>query len=361
MGDISKENNSIIITKETNNDDVKQENIYINYYSFDFSYEFITPILKDIQTMAQLIKLIVYNQISDIIFIKGNNSYSIHSRFYFRYQNIVDFYVKVIDVTETDYFTKLSFYIYKTKPKSIDFKVNFLIFNNECNSTKLNIEIILGNNHALSAKILKIINNEFKLNFLYLLQAIKTNKSQTYFFSSSIIKNEYFVLTKIMQNIKLIEYMIKGKLIKIEEKEKKNDKEKDLINQENKANENKENSFIRVNETFKISLNKKKEEEINDKLNSAIFKVLLIKIKEDKMIIQWKNILDNEQKENNINNPFINVITICIRKLTGNSCFMFIKYNWDLSLNKTIVNCIKNAITKCLINIDKLSKTAKHY
>jgi len=164
-----------------------------------------------------------------------------------------------------------------------------------------------------------------------------------------------------MKNIKLIKYMIKGKIIKIEEKEKKNDKEKDLINQENKANENKENSFIRVNETFKISLNKKKEEEINDKLNSAIFKVLLIKIKEDKMIIQWKNILDNEQKENNINNPFINVITICIRKLTGNSCFMFIKYNWDLSLNKTIVNCIKNAITKCLINIDKLSKTAKHY
>jgi hypothetical protein len=280
--------------------------------------------------MAQLIKLISNNQISDIIFIKGNNSYSIHSRFYFRYQNIVDFYVKVIDVTETDYFTKLSYYIYKTKPKSIDFKVNFLIFNNECNSTKLNIEIILGNNHALSAKILKIINNEFKLNFHHLLQAIKTNKSQTYFFSSSIIKNEYFVLTKIIQNIKLIEYMIKGKLIKIEEKE---EKENDLMNQENKTTDEKENSFIRVNETFKISLNKKKEEEINDKLNSAIFKVLLIKIKEDKMIIQWKNILDNEQKENNINNPFINVITICIRKLTGNSCFMFIKYNWDLSLN----------------------------
>jgi hypothetical protein len=301
MGDISKENNSKIITKETNNDNVKQENIYINYYSFDFSYEFITPILKDIQTMAQLIKLIVYNQISDIIFIKGNNSYSIHSRFYFRYQNIVDFYVKVIDVIETDYFTKLSFYIYKTKPKSIDFNVNFLIFNNDGNSTKLNIEIILANNHALSAKILKIINNEFKLNFHYLLQAIKTNKSEIYFFSSSIIKNEYFVLTKIIQNIKLIEYMIKGKLIKIEEKE---EKENDLMNQENKTTDEKENSFIRVNERFKISLNKKKEEDISDILNATVFKVLLLKIKEDKMIMQWKAISDKEQKENN-NNPFI--------------------------------------------------------
>jgi hypothetical protein len=117
MGEISKENYLNIIKKETNNDETKQENIYINYYSFDFSYEFITPILKDIQTMAQLIKLIVYNQISDIIFIKGNNSYSIHSRFYFRYQNIVDFYVKVIDVTETDYFTKLSLHSYFTSYK----------------------------------------------------------------------------------------------------------------------------------------------------------------------------------------------------------------------------------------------------
>ena len=173
MGEISKENYLNIIKKETNNDETKQENIYINYYSFDFSYEFITPILKDIQTMAQLIKLIVYNQISDIIFIKGNNSYSINSRFYFRYQNIIDFYIKVIDVIETGYFTKISYYIYKTKPKSIEFKVNFLIFyQDDISKTNLNIEIILDNNHILSSKILEIIHNEFKMNFHYLLQAI---------------------------------------------------------------------------------------------------------------------------------------------------------------------------------------------
>ena len=213
MGEISKENNLNIIKKETKDDDTKQENIYINYYSFDFSYEFITPILRDIQTMTQLIKLILYNQISDIIFIKGNNSYSTNSRFYFRYQNIIDFYIKVIDVIETGYFTKISYYVYKTKPKSIEFKVNFLIFYQDDNSkTNLNIEIILDNGHILSSKILQIIHNEFKLNFQYLIQAIKSNKFDKYFFSSSIIKNEYFVLTKIIQNIKLIEYIIKGKL-----------------------------------------------------------------------------------------------------------------------------------------------------
>ena len=356
MGEISKENYLNIIKKETNNDETKQENIYINYYSFDFSYEFITPILKDIQTMAQLIKLIIYNQISDIIFIKGNNSYSINSRFYFRYQNIIDFYIKVIDVIESDYFTKISYYIYRTKPKSTEFKVNFLIFYKDENNTTLNIEVILDSNHILSSRILKIIYNEFKINFNYLLQAIKTNKFDTYFFSSSIIKNEYFVLTKIIQNIKLIEYIIKGKLIKIEEKE---EKDINLINKENKTKDEKENSFIRVNEKFKILLTKIKEEEIRSKLNSIVFKVLLIKIKEDKMIMQLKAIFGNEQDENN--SPFINVITICIRKLTANSCFMFIKYICDLSLNKNIINFIKSTMPKCLTNIDKLSKTAKHY
>ena len=32
MGDLSKENNLNILKKEANNDEPKQENIYINYY-----------------------------------------------------------------------------------------------------------------------------------------------------------------------------------------------------------------------------------------------------------------------------------------------------------------------------------------
>ena len=354
MEELLKESKENIINKETNQNNKGGENIYVHYFSFDFRYEFITPILKDIQIMAQLIKLIANNQISDIIFIKGNNSYSIHSRFYFRYQNIIDFYVKVLEVIETDYFTKISYFIYKTKPKSTEFKVNFLIFYDNDKSTKLHIEIILPESYSLSSKILDIIYNELKYNFHYLLKAIKSNKMNSYLLSSSIIKNEYFVLIKIIQNVKLIEYIIKGKLIKIEENEKKTS----LNKQENEFDEDKEKSFILVNDKYKVLLNKMKDDGICSKLNSIFFKVLLIKIKEDKMIMQLKILINNEQKENN---PFVNVITICIRKLTANSCFMFIKYIWDFSINDSIINLIKNSMNKCLINIDKLSKTAKHY
>ena len=354
MEELLKESKENIINKETNQNNKGGENIYVHYFSFDFRYEFITPILKDIQIMAQLIKLIANNQISDIIFIKGNNSYSIHSRFYFRYQNIIDFYVKVLEVIETDYFTKISYFIYKTKPKSTEFKVNFLIFYDNDKSTKFHIEIILPESYSLSSKILDIIYNELKYNFHYLLKAIKCNKMNSYLLSSSIIKNEYFVLIKIIQNVKLIEYIIKGKLIKIEENEKKTS----LNKQENEFDEDKEKSFILVNDKYKVLLNKMKDDGICSKLNSIVFKVLLIKIKEDKMIMQLKILINNEQKENN---PFVNVITICIRKLTANSCFMFIKYIWDFSINDSIINLIKNSMNKCLVNIDKLSKTAKHY
>ena len=358
MGEISKENNLNIIKKEPNND-AKQENIYINYYSFDFSYEFITPILKDIQTMAQLIKSILNNQISDIIFIKGNNSYTLNSRFYFSYKYIIDFYVKVLEVIETDYFTKICFFIYKTKPKSMDFKVNFLIFYRTDNTTDFHLEIVLSENHQLHNKILKVIYNEIKTNFVYLLQAIKSDKMHSYIFSSSIIKNEFFVLTKIIQNIKLIEYIIKGKLIKIENLQE----DKPNINQENEVKNDKENTFLKAKDEFKVSLIKLNNNELNSKLNSMSFRVLLIKIKEDKMIMQIKVLLNNEINENNNsnNNGNFNVITICIRKLTGNSCYLFIKYIWDLPINNNIINYVKYIVQKCLNNIEKLCKTAKQY
>ena len=107
MGEISKKEIGNIIKKEKNQNNLKGENSYINYFSFNLNYEIITPILKDIQIMAQLIKLIVIHQISDIVFIKGNNSYTLNARFYFSYKNIIDFYVKVQEVIETDYFTKI--------------------------------------------------------------------------------------------------------------------------------------------------------------------------------------------------------------------------------------------------------------
>lgn len=129
--------------------------------------------------------------------------------------------------------------------------VNITLFHINETSSKLSIEIILFNNATLNPKILNIIYSEFNFNFLYLSQAIKSNKLQTFSFCSSIIKNEFFVLTQILQNIKLIEYIINGHF-------KKETQEDDNENNTNKDNENDNNNSINSDSVISSSEKDKK-------------------------------------------------------------------------------------------------------
>ena len=338
--------------KNKNGKSIKNENMnlnnetkYINSYNFDIKYEILSPIIKDIQLVSQLIKLVQNHQISDLIFIKGNNSYSIESRFYFKYRNIIDFYVKVLDFIETDYFTHIKYHIYKTHPSSNNFIVNLnLFYLNEKNS-KLLIEIILFNNITISQKILNIIYNEFNLNFKYLSHAINNNKQQSLYFISNIVKCDFYTLTQILQNSKIIEYIISGQFKKISQE----------YNNENDNDEDKQKPIIHKNDIYKIIL--KKKSLLNDfiNVNNVIFKIDLIKIKEDNMIIQYKVILNNTEEADTKKNLF----TIIIRKLTSNSCFILIKYIWDLSLDINLITSLRNFINKMLIKIEKICNTAK--
>ena len=353
-------------THSNHSKDVENEINYLNYYTLDVRYEILSPIIKDMQISSQLIKFVKKHQLSDLIFIKGNNSYSIESRFYFNYRNIIDFYIKVVDFIETDYFTKIKYFVYKTKPASKEFVVNLSVFYNDEISSKICIEIILFNN-TLNTKILNLIYNEFKLNFSYLSEAIKSNKMQKFSFCSSIVKNEFFVLTQIIQNIKLIEYIISGQFKILHTgnnsgTQSNNNNGNIIIDSNNDKEKVKDNSSIHVNDKFIIILKKKKD--LNDwfNANNISFKIQLIKIREDNMLIEYKIILNNKDNENNNDvNSQNNIVTICIRKLTTNSSFIFIRCSWDFSLEDSLISSIKNFIKKCLYNIEKLSKTSKQY
>ena len=356
-----KGNNSKIAQNEPS-----QEISYINYYTLDLRYELLSPIIKDIQIIAQLIKFIKKHQLSDLIFIKGNNTYSIESRFYFNYRNIIDFYVKVIDFIETDYFTKIKYYIYKTKPSSKGFYLNITLFYNDENSSKLTTEIILFNNATLNKKILNIIFSELNQNFVFLIKAIKSNKLNSFSFCSSIIKNEFFVLTQIIQNKKLIEYIINGRFKKfLNEKSKEldlnnNSSHNSSFNSVNSNKSDKEKHFIKLGEIYTINL--KKKPDLNEWIssNNISFKIQLIKIREDNLLLQFKIIFNNNDKETlNDSNSIYNIVSIYIRKLTNNSSFIYMKWTWDNELDVHLINSIKIFCQKCLHNIEKLSKTTK--
>ena len=327
---IQKENINAINNKDLSNR-------YMNNFHFDINYQLLSRIIKDIQLVSQLIKCIQINQLSDIIFIQGNNSYSIESRFYLNYRKIIDFYVKVIDFIETENLTQIKYYVYKTIPKSNNFIItlNLNNVNNDC--SKLTIEIILFSNINLCQKIVDIIFNELNLNFMYLSQSIKCKKYKFLYFSSNIIKNDFYSLSQIIKNIKLINYIINGKLEKIS----------------TDNNDNNDKTSIHVNEFYKVKL---KKNLISEYINiyNVMLKVNIIRIKEDNIIIQYKIYSDNNDNKTNVNNITNNLITINIRKLTSNSFFILIKYIWDVSLKEDIILSIKNFINKIIIRIEKI-------
>lgn len=333
------------------------EGNYLYHYIFGIKYEILSPIIRDLQTISQLIRFIQNNQMSDLIFILGNNSYSLESRFYFNYRKIIDFYIKVSDFIETDYYFKIKYNIYKTKPISKNFFVNISLVKEKENNSKLEIEIILINDTIINQKILNLINNEFNYNFLYLSQAIKSIKQNSFSYNSIIIKQEFHILAQILQNVKLIEYIINGKFEKIinVEKEEYNSSKSNNINNININNDN----FIHLNEIYKIIFNKKKEIKDWISVNNISFKIQSLIVREDRMILQSKILLNNKEDKSDESNYLYNLISVQVRKLTSNNSFIFIKCVWNFNLTDSLILEIKKLIKKCLNKIKKLCEMSK--
>ena len=308
------------------------EKKYIYNYVFDINYEVISPIIKDLQLVSQLIKYIQNNQMSDLIFILGNNTFSIESRFYFNYRNIIDFYLKVEDFNENDNCIKIKYKIYKTKPISKNFYIILSLLKQKDNTSKIEIEIVLINDAFIYEKILNIIYNEFNYNFLFLSKAIKNMKHNFFSYNSGIIKNEFNVISQIIQNKKLIEYIINGKLEKLEEDKK------EFYGIE--ANDFKSDNYVHANEVYKVKLNLKKDKKDWLSIYNIKFKIETLRAKRDKIAIQLKILSDNKDiytndtSNSNTTNPVNNIINLSFRKLTNNSTFILVKFLWDNSLSE---------------------------
>ena len=344
---MNKINSHLFQERKLGYDSLKKENKYCYHYNFDIKYETLKVIIKDIQLLSQLIQLIKKYQFSDLIFITGESTCSVDAIFYFNYRKMIDFYSRVLSFEELENSVKIKYHIYKTKPICINFIIIFSLFNQDKNA-KLEIEIFPPNGIIISEKIKNIIYNEFDYNFLYLSLALKLKKENLISFNSAIIQNEFFVLSRISQNIKLIDYLINGKLVNINNK--KNKEMTDL---------NEKDNYIHLNDIFKVNLSKQKETNL---LKNISFKVINIKSREDKLKINIKILFDDkeEEKENYISNSLQNIIAINITKITKDSTFVLIKYLSDLNFDINNINSIKKAMKKIISKIEKLSVISKN-
>ena len=323
----------------TEKDSPKPEKNYIYTYNFDIKYEVIKSIIKDFQKMSQLIKFIKDYQISDLIFITGESTCSIDSRFYFNYRKIIDFYSRVLDFQESDNFLKIIYYVYKTKPINKNFGIVLSLYAND-KKAKLQIEIIPAMGMIIQEKYLNIIYNEFDYNFLYLSLALKLKKEKLLHFNSAIINNEFFVLSQIIQNIKLIEYLINRKLVNLNNK---------------KTDDDNKGKNIHLNDEYKIHLNKQKEDNQD---NGLYFQIINFKSSEDKLIIKLKLIFNAKNKEKNDSgiNLLDNIITINLTKITKKTTFILIKCILDSEHNDNYEIPIQKFLNKIFCKIKKLSE-----
>jgi hypothetical protein len=248
---------------------------------------------------------------------------------------------------ENENLVKIIYYIYKTKPICKKFIIIFSLIKID-KKAKLEIEIIPEINLIINERILKVIYSEFDYNFLYLSLAIKLKKEKSIFFNSDIIHNNFFVLSQIMQNVKLIEYLINRKIINITY----------MNSDDNNLELDKRNKNIHLNERYKINLEKQKDISINN----ICFKIIYFKSKEDKLIIKLKLLSDNKTQESliNNNNCLYNVITVKITKITKNMSFVFIKSFLDSNYNENKMNTIKKGLKKIFGRIKKLSEISKN-
>ena len=343
-------NSDIIEEKKSNIDidplKIEKKSIYLR--EFEINYEILSPIMKDLQMMSQLIKLIKNYQFSDLIFITGNSTFKVNSRFYFNYRKMADLYLLVLDSEENENSLKITYHVYKTKPICLNFFIGISLVKNE-NNSKLEMEIIPPKGMIFPEKILNIIYDEIDYNFLYLSLALKLKKDKLIYFNSGIIQNEFFVLSQIIQNIKLIEYIINGKFININDKN--NDKEESQLDDKDK--------YIHLNDVYKVKLSKHKEQ---IELNDISFKIINFKSREDKLTMNIKILIDKKEKEKNDSNlnQIYNVISINLVKITKNSSFILIKGIFDSNNSEHNKDIIKKLLKKTLYKIEKLSNISKN-
>ena len=178
-------------------------------------------------------------------------------------------------------------------------------------------------------------------NYSLLTEAIKTKKHLSCFYISSIIKNEFCILSQIMQNIKLIEYIINCRLTKINtcgKKEGLNDNDK----------------FIHLNDNYEINFNKKKEIKEWISSNNISLNIKFLNSKEDRMTIQYKINKNNQEINANKDNQVCNLIYVHLRKLTNNNSFVLFKSSLDENVPNNIIKELKKIMTKSMNKIGKL-------
>jgi hypothetical protein len=302
-------------------------------FNFYFSFESLSLIIKDIQTIGDLINFFQKKSISDFIILHGDKTFSKNTFFYFKYKQLISLYFKTIDFFETDYFMRIEYKLYKTNPK---FFVSYFIFNlNYINEEYCQLILEINfENIFLNKLIVKESYQEFFQNCIILSNSIKKSKLNQFCNSNLLINSNYDLIINISTYYELLKLFLPN--IKLISKIINNYNENDITNNDEKK--------ITKNSLFNVIFKNKKKNKIFP--NNFNIKVEKINSKKDFCFIRYKFL-----KYGNLKIIPIYSLDFLIRKISNNYTYVSIKILFNLPLPKHFINALEKYSNKALENL----------
>ena len=305
----------------------------LNRFTFNNPFEIMGPIIRNIQTIGNLMNFIESKIISDPIILKGETTFEENTWFFFRYKKFMDIYMKIDEVIESDYYLSINYNIYKTSPKFIQFHLIFHLHYINENESLFILENIFPQ-IDLNRLYIKLLNFEFISNCNILSKAISLNKRFTFNNNGTVFKINYDFLQKLFTHYKLFRLLFPD--IKSIEKINKDD---------DKVNSNEE--IIKEEQNFKIQL--KQFNKYN--LPSEIF----MKISKSQILKTQSLISFSLQNYHNyINLIEENKFIFFIKKITSNKTFFLLKSIYNNPIEEKKFNDYSFYSKKLIHNIKNI-------
>ena len=306
---------------------IKETNLVLQF-TFPYNFDKMLNIIKNIQTLGNLMNFLEGKIISDPILLKGQSTFAKNTYFFLRYKRFLSLYMKVEDIIETEYFFKIDYKIYKTSPKLLEFT---LVFNlhNISNSNSYLTMIFIFPKININPLIINLCQQEQKYNMHILTKAISQNKLYTFYNAMKVIDIDFDFISNLCLHYNLFKLFFPS-----------TKKLKNLTSEEN-------NGILYENQRFKLTLKDKKSFERLPH-NMQINVNSIQSLKSQLLIIYYMEKYDecHEYPHHSIN--------FFLKKISTNKTFCSMKTLFDFPVSEEFFGSIGNYAQRLVHNLEKV-------
>jgi len=176
------------------------------FYTFSHSYNEIINSFKNILNFSYLTRRERLSIIKYPFFLVGDPSNDIGAKFIQRTEENVDIYFKVNKLIETDYYTEIELFSYKTVPKSMDYIYRIRIINSNyyANKTLIISEYEYSKDVIIDQEFIALELNRRRKIYKNIDKLLSMNYLNKFDIKASLINANIKIVFDIMLNLKLV-------------------------------------------------------------------------------------------------------------------------------------------------------------